>query len=117
MRARAFNKRIEIWGTTSVPNGFGGNLASNDTLITTSWAKLETFTVSKRGGNATDFGLIDLNNAINITLRKREDLTIDTKNNYIKYRGDKYIINTAAVNVNFKDNLIKFVATKEIDLT
>ena len=116
MRARGFTKRIEIWGNTRVSDGFGG-YTNTEALITTSWAKLETFNVSKRSGNATDFGLIDLNNAINITLRENPNLTIDTKNNYIKYRGDKYIINTAAVNVNFKDNLIKFVATKEIDLT
>ena len=116
MRARAFNKRIEIWGNTRVSDGFGG-YTNTQALIATSWAKLETFNVSKRSGNATDFGLIDLNNAINITLRDRKDLTIDPKNNYVKYRGDKYIINTAPVNVNFKDNLIKFVATKEIDLT
>ncbi len=116
MRARAFTKRIEIWEATRVSNGFGG-YTNTFALKATSWAKLETFTVSKRSGNATDFGLIDLNNAINITLRDNPNLTIDPKNDYIKYRGDKYIINTAPVNVNFKDNLIKFVATREVDLT
>ena len=36
MRSRGFNKRIDIYETTTVSDGFGGSTVS-DTLVTSSW--------------------------------------------------------------------------------
>ena len=111
MRSRAFNKRVEIWGLTAVSDGFGGNTLT-ETLLATSWAKIET-TNPNRGDLGGDGGILDATSSIIITMRKREDLTIDVQTQFIKYAGVKYVINSNAIDLDFKDSFIKVVCTKE----
>jgi len=111
MRSRAFNKRVEIWGTATVADTFGGNTVS-ESLLSTSWTKIETVKPN-RGDLNTNIGILDASNSIIITLRKREDLNYNMTTMFIKYRGEKYIINSFPANIDFKDNLIKIVCTKE----
>jgi SPP1 family predicted phage head-tail adaptor len=111
MRARGFNKRVEIWGTSNVSDGFSGYTVE-ETLLTTSWAKIDTVKPN-RGDLTTDIGILDASNSIIVTLRKREDITYDMQTQFIKYRGEKYIINSYPANIDFKDNLIKIVCVKE----
>ena len=112
MRARGYNKRFDLYATTSqVADGFGGFTIESE-LIATSWAKIETFNLGSRDSNSTDFGVLDVNNALKITTRKRNDITYNSTGQYIMYRGEKYTINTAPTNVNFEDNMVQFIAVK-----
>ena len=86
MRAREFTKRIELWQIADVADGYGGNTVSN-TLITTVWAKVETFS-SKSGkfsSKLSDFGILSTQTAIVVKLRKRADFDYNSINQFIKY--------------------------------
>ena len=107
MSSRGYNKRIEIYETTTVVDGFGGNTVST-TLLATTWAKISTFNVG-RNGNATDYGLLGINDTLVIKTRKRNDITYNSQTQFIKYRGDKYIITTSPININFEDREVQFI--------
>ena len=111
MRARGLNKRVEIWTTTAVPDTFGGYTVS-EALTSSSWAKIETVKAS-RGDLQTDSGILDASNSIVITLRKRKDLSYNMATMFVKYRSEKYIINSFPTNIDFEDSTIKIICTKE----
>ena len=111
MRSRAYNKRFDLYESTSVADTFGG-FTNTTALLSSSWAKIETFNLGSRDSNSTDFGLLDVNNALKITTRKRNDITYNSTTQYIMYRGVKYNITTSPTNVNFEDNMIQFIAVK-----
>jgi len=112
MRSRAFNKRVEVWETSVESDGFGGN-TNTELLINNSWAKMETSSKNKSSLN-TEFGLLDASNYIKVTVRQRNDLTIDLQSMYLMYNDEKYIIKSYPENVDFKDNIITFNCVKEI---
>jgi SPP1 family predicted phage head-tail adaptor len=109
MRSRKLSKRIEIWQTSNVSDGFGGNTIA-ETLITSSWAEVTTLNNTNR---STDIGITSATNTIKIKLRKRKDITYNSINQFIKYRGYKYIIQNQPFNVGFKDEVIEILAVKE----
>ena len=109
MRSRKLSKRVEVWQTSNVEDGFGGNTVS-DTLITSSWAEIITLNDVNR---STDIGITSATNTIKIRLRKRNDITYNGINQYLKYRGFKYIIKNQPFNVGFRDDIIEIIATKE----
>ena len=53
MRARKYNKVVELWQTAPSFDGFGGNTVSS-TLITKTWCKFITL---DRISRSTDFGI------------------------------------------------------------
>jgi head-tail adaptor len=109
MSCRRKSKRVEIWQTSNVPNGFGGNSVS-ETLITSSWAEVITLNNTNR---STDIGITSATNTIKIKLRKRNDITYNSINQFIKYRGYKYIIQNQPFNVGFRDEEIEIIAVKQ----
>ena len=109
MRSRKKSKRVEIWQTSNAPDGFGGNTAV-ETLITSSWAEIITLNNTNR---STDIGITSATNTIKIKLRKRNDITYNGINQFIKYRGYKYIIQNQPFNVGFRDEEIEILAVKE----
>jgi len=109
MRSRKLSKRIEIWQTSNVADGFGGNTVA-ETLITSSWAEIITLNDINR---STDIGITSATNTIKVRLRKRNDITYNGVNQYLKYRGFKYIIKNQPFNVGFRDDIIEIIATKE----
>ena len=109
MRSRKLSKRIEIWQTSNVSDGFGGNTIA-ETLITSSWAEVTTLNNTNR---STDIGITSATNTIKVRLRKRKDLTYNSINQYLKYRGFKYIIQNQPFNVGFRDDVIEILAVKE----
>jgi hypothetical protein len=112
-RARKFSKRIEIWQTTKVPDGFGGNKIV-EKLITSSWAQIVTFSAtSSHLRNLNAFGVNDTQNAILITFRKRNDITYNSINQFVIYRGLKYIISTNPNNEQFEDSFITFIGVRQ----
>ena len=113
MRSRALQKRIEIWQSTPVPDGFGGNNIY-DALIDKYWANITTLSDNRKYSvNSKELGINDIANSIVIKLRKRNDLPLNSVNQFIKYRGHKYIIQTQPTNTNFDDAFIELIATRE----
>lgn len=109
MRSRKLSKRIEIWQTSNVSDGFGGNTVA-ETLIASSWAEIITLNNTNR---STDIGITSATNTIKVRLRKRNDITYNSVNQYLKYRGFKYIIQNQPFNVGFRDDVIEILAVKE----
>tara|TARA_R110002126_G_scaffold606_2_gene3758 strand:+ start:643 stop:1050 length:408 start_codon:yes stop_codon:yes gene_type:complete len=109
MRSRKLSKRIEIWQTSNVSDGFGGNTVA-ETLITSSWAEIVTLNDTNR---STDIGITSATNTIKVRLRKRNDITYNSINQYLKYRGFKYIIKNQPFNIGFRDDIIEILAVKE----
>ena len=111
--SRQFTKRVEIWQSCTVEDGFGGNTIE-DVLIASSWAKVETMGATGRFSNrTTDLGVTETNQGVLFKLRKRNDLNYNSINQFIKYRGVKYIINSFPDNIDFNDAYIEIVATRE----
>ena len=114
MRSRKFTKRVEIWEDVSVSVGFGGNTVQ-ESLITSSWANVKTAGVNSKFARDTSLGTTDGTFSIIIHLRKRNDITYNIESQFIKYRGEKYIIQNEPINVDFEDSIIEIVATKSIN--
>lgn len=110
MRARKYNKQIEIWQFTKQKDGFGGNVGGEPILLTKSRCKIIT---NNKIYQNKEFGLSETTNRIVIQLRKRNDITYNSKNQFVKYRGEKYAINSEPVNVGFEDREIQITLTKE----
>jgi len=88
MKAREYDKRIEVYEITSVQDEFYGNTVT-PTLVASSWAKLQTGGLSHK---AKDFGLQEFNEPLYFRLRYRKDLIYKPAKMYLMYLGEKYII-------------------------
>ena len=103
MRARKYNKKIELWQTSRVEDGYGGNYTS-DILITSTWCQIITL---DRLSRSTDVGITDTNDTLIIKLRKRNDLTYNSLNQFFVYRNEKYLIQGTPINIGFEDREIQ----------
>lgn len=113
MIARKYNKVVEIWQTENVPDGYGGNTI-NETLITKSWANITTASTNTGGSKRADIlGITDPTNTIFIRLRLRNDITYNAINQFIMYRGFKYIIQNNPTQVDFMNTEVEIIATRE----
>jgi head-tail adaptor len=112
MRSRAFNKRIDIYELLAVADGYGGTTFTNQIVLST-WAKIDTFKSGSKDNTDTDFGTLSTESGVIITIRNRKDLRLNSTNNFILYRGNKYIISTNPTNVQFKDNIVQFIGVRE----
>ncbi len=108
MNARQFNKRIEVWQTTSTADGSGGNTVSEN-IITTTWAKLETLSSTQ----ITTLGLSYTKESLLVTTRKRKDFNYNSKTIYIKYKDNKYTITSYPSDEDFIGAHITFIAQIE----
>jgi len=109
LKSREYSKRIKFYQTAAVADGYGGSTVS-ETLVATSWAKIET-------GNSrrlTDLGITDPINTIIIKTRYRNDIDYNAVNQYILYRNIKYIVQNAPTNENFMDVDIEIIATRDM---
>ena len=109
MRARKYNKKVELWQTTKADDGFGGQY-NTDSLITNTWANIKTL---DRANRSTDEGITDAFSSLVLTLRKRNDISYNLPNMYFKYRGLKYIIQQQPINKNYEDNEIEIIVTRQ----
>lgn len=114
MRARKIKKRIEVWQIVEIADGFGGNKKYNQ-QITTTWAEVKTLNSlgSKFGVKLSDFGISETQTAISVKVRLRSDFTYNSINQFIKYRGDSYTINTFPTNTDYDNSYVQFIAVKE----
>jgi len=108
MRARAFTKRVSFYKISEIDDGFGGKTTAPVLLLTT-WANIMT----KEGKAVIDLGLDYTTGVIQITMRRRSDISINSSIDYLMYRGDKYNISTYPTNKNFTDAVITFTAIKQ----
>lgn len=111
MRARKITKRIEIWQTVEVSDGFGGSTSSEE-KITDTWAEIKTLN-NKFNVRLTDLGISNTQVAIFVKVRIRSDFAYNSINQFIKYRGESYIINSFPINTDFDNSYIEFIAVKE----
>lgn len=114
MRARGFNKRIEVWQTGAVSDGYGGFKSTNDIMLVNTWAKLVSLNANKPySKSSTDYGISNTQLGIIVTVRRRNDLTYNSINQYIKYNGEFYTITSFPEDKNFDHAYITFVAVKK----
>lgn len=106
--SRKLTKRFELWQTSDDDD----DQINESTLISSSWCEIKTFNASSRQFRSTDFGITSTTNSIVIRTRKRNDLTYNSVNQFIKYRGESYTIVTEPYEVEFDNMFIEFVATK-----
>lgn len=111
MRARKITKRIEVWQTIEIADGFGGEKVYTQ-QITTTWAEVKTLN-NKFNVRLTDFGISETQTAISVKVRLRSDFTYNSINQFIVYRGETYTINTFPTNTNYDNSYIEFIAVKE----
>jgi len=110
LKARNYSKRVEFYQTSVVADGVGGGTAGGDSLVATSWANVRTVKGSQR---LLDLGVTDPTNTIIVTLRHRNDIDYNAINQYIKYRGLKYIVHNAPANIDFMDVDIEIIAVRQ----
>ena len=116
-RSRNLRKRIEIWETSKVSDGFGGYTIKTIQLTQT-WADIRTLPISNKYGNSPEaVGIFDPGTAIIIKVRKRKDLLFNAINQYIVYNGSQYNIETNPTNPDFNNNYIQFIASKQASKT
>lgn len=107
-----FRERIEIWQTSTVSDGFGGNEVISQ-KITESWANIQTMGInSKYASISSSEGVGSSSNGIVVRARKRSDITYNKINQFIKHKGVSYMIQSEPVNVDFQNKIIEFVAVR-----
>ena len=113
MRARKYNKRIELWQTTgnngSSRNQYGGSYSA-PILITKTWCKVITPNSLSR---STDFGITDTNDTIIIELRKRNDLQYNSLNQFFRFNGNRWNIQGTPINKGFDNREIQITLKRE----
>lgn len=87
MRARKLNRRIEIYSVTSVPDGYGGNVITEQ-LVTKSWCSAKNVSVDR----VVALGLNESRNVIEVRLRNRDNINYSVKNHFLRYRGSDFNI-------------------------
>jgi len=108
MNARSLNKRIEFWQSAATTDGYGGSTVT-DTQITTSWAMLKTQGSEK----VSELGLDYTKETVLVTVRKRNDIDLNSKTLYVKYRDNRYSIASFPSNKDFNDAYITFLMVKQ----
>jgi SPP1 family predicted phage head-tail adaptor len=89
MLARKYNKYIEIWSTSTVADGFGGNTV--DTFLAFSfWANVTTKNARILNENGQNDNIVQTI----FTIRRTSDIEFYTKSNFIKYNGLTYNIDS-----------------------
>lgn len=102
--ARKYTKYVEVWKTTNVPDGYGGNTVT-DELDFSLWANVETkkaFRTNENGQNDNYVQMI-------FTIRNRSDISI--KDNFIKYNSLVYNIDSI-MNIDLNNIDIQIYATQ-----
>ena len=112
MISRKYNKRVEIWQTIEKLDGYGGRLI-DELFLTKSWANIVSTGSNRTLSNRlTDLGISDIQNTIIINLRHRNDFSYNGINQFIQYRGQKYIIQSV-IEKGLENTEVEIIATRE----
>lgn len=106
MIARKYNKAISIWQSSEVSDGYSGYLIE-DVLVYSFWANVET----KRASILQENGQRDNIVQTVFTIRNRYDVDILVKDNFIKYNGLVYNIDSV-LNVDLNNIDIQIYASQ-----
>jgi head-tail adaptor len=107
MKARQFNKRIQLWTTLSVADGFGG-FKSEKVPFKSQWANIKTI-----GSAATVLqGLDFTKSTIQVTVRKNDIINYNSTTLFMVYREREYSITTYPTNKNYTDAYVVFTAVE-----
>lgn len=82
MIARKYTKAIGIWKTTNVPDGYGGNTVTT-ALVYSVWANVNTKRAYRQNENGQNDNFVQTV----FTIRNRYDIDLSVKDNFIKYNG------------------------------
>jgi SPP1 family predicted phage head-tail adaptor len=102
MRAREYTRKIKIFETETISDGFGGNIAQ-DVLIGSYWARVKQNSAYKDNS----IGKSDIKKNYTFNIRANDKITIEpTENNLsIEYKGVKYFVN----DIRYSDELFRFI--------
>lgn len=100
MISRQYTRKIQIYKTASVPDGFGGNIVS-DVLIGSYWAEVKQNSAFKDNS----IGNSEIKNNYSFKIRANNNLNLDISNLSIVYRSKKYVVN----DIRYDDELFRFV--------
>lgn len=89
MIARKYTKAIGIWKTTNVPDGYGGNTVTT-ALVYSIWANVNTKRAYRQNENGQNDNFVQTI----FTIRNRYDIALSIKDNFIKYNGLIYNIDS-----------------------
>lgn len=103
MIARQYSRKVNIYKTTNVPDGFGGNTVT-DVLIGSFWAEVKQNSSFK--DNA--IGKADIKSSYSFKIRANSVLNPDIDNLKIEYRNSFYVVN----DIRYDDELFR-----EINIT
>ena len=106
MKARKFNKQIEVYTISAQSDGFGGN-TNTSILLKKVWCNLKTI---KGSSVANIEGLDFTQNNLQITVRENPNINYNSEGLLLKYRGAEYTITSFPQNTNFTDAYITFIA-------
>lgn len=113
MRARKYDRRVQIFQTQKVSDGFGGHKTSN-TLIAESWAEVRTAaSTSALSQRLTEFGVTDPTLGVIFKMRFRNDIPYTAVNQYIRYRGQDYIIQNAIINEGLDNIEVELITVRQ----
>lgn len=106
MISRKYTKAISIWQSTEQSDGFGGYTVT-DELVYSVWANVET----KRASIVNEVGQRDNIVQTVFTIRNRYDINFSVKDNFIKYNGLTYNIDSI-LNLDLNNIDIQIVASQ-----
>ena len=100
MISRQYTRKIAIYKTTNVSDGYGGNTVT-DVLIGSYWAEVKQNSSFKDNS----IGKSDIKNNYSFKIRANSTLTHNIDNLSIIYKGSKYVVN----DFRYDDELFRFV--------
>lgn len=100
MISRQYTRKIAIYKTTNVSDGYGGNTVA-DVLIGSYWAEVKQNSSFKDNS----IGKSDIKNNYSFKIRANSTLTPNIDNLSIIYKGSKYVVN----DFRYDDELFRFV--------
>lgn len=100
MIARQYSRKIQIYTTSSIPDGYGGHLVS-DVLIGSFWAEVKQNSAYKDNAN----GISDIKGNYSFKIRANATLTPQLSNLSIMYHSKKYVVN----DIRYDDELFRFI--------
>lgn len=106
MIARKYDRIIEMWITTTVSDGFGGNTVTT-ALDYTLWANVTTNNASRTNENGQNDNFVQ----VVFTVRNNPNLNISIKDNFIVYNSVIYNIDSV-LNIDLDNIDIQIQATQ-----
>ena len=106
MTPRKYTKSIEVWQTTTVADGYGGNVVTTE-LDYSIWANVTTKNSSRLNENGQNDNLVQTI----FTVRNRVNLDLTIKYNFIKYNDVIYNIDSI-LNIDLDNIDIEIQATQ-----